>query len=305
MPNLKSVIGAAAFGGLALFALPAGAPAQCPEAPPLQNFTGAGSVACPCFAPGEQAGAVLTAPADHYPLEILRIGVGWGSLYGGSPAQVEQAIHVYAGGLPDPGAPIFTLDGPQLIDGAINEFNLDPLPGEVSVDSGPFTVTLEFLFNNAGIYSAPTVVHDGNGCQAAKNVVYAIPGGWTDACALGVTGDWVFYVIYRPCVPTGVGDGPFVASTVPAYLHSPRPNPFESVTQIEFLLAQSGRADVSVYDVNGRRVATLASGDYPAGAQQVSWDGRAGDGRQLSSGVYFVKLQIPGHTSVKKVLLTK
>jgi flagellar hook assembly protein FlgD len=106
-------------------------------------------------------------------------------------------------------------------------------------------------------------------------------------------------------VPTGINDGPFVASTVPAYLHSPRPNPFESVTEIEFMLESSGRADVSVYDVGGRRVARLASGEYPAGAQQLTWDGRGDDGRQLSSGVYFVKLQIPGHTSVKKVLLTK
>ena len=104
MPNLRSVLYAAAIGCLALFAHPGGVLAQCPEAPPLQNFTGAGSTACPCFVQGEQAGAVLTAPVDHYPLEILRIGVGWGSTFGGNPAQVEQALHVYAGGLPSPSA---------------------------------------------------------------------------------------------------------------------------------------------------------------------------------------------------------
>ena len=305
MTNLKSIFCMAAIGYLALLARPEGALAQCPEEPPLQNYIGTGTVGCPCFVQGEQAGAVLTAPAAHYPLEILRIGVGWGSLSGGNPAQIEQAIHVYAGGLPNPGSPFFTLLGPQLIDGVINEFNVEPLPGEVTVANGPFTVTLEFLIANAGNTFAPTVVHDGNGCQANKNVVFAIPGGWFDACALGVTGDWVFYVVYRPCIPTGIDDGPFVASTSPAFLQLPWPSPFESSTEIEFVLGRSGHADVSVYNVSGQRVAKLANATYPAGAQRVTWDGRDNNGGRLPSGVYFVKLQVQDYTSVRKVLLTK
>jgi hypothetical protein len=305
MTNLKSMCCMAAIGFLALLTRPEGALAQCPEEPPLQNFTGVGTISCPCFVVGEQAGAVLTAPGAHYPLEILRIGVGWGSQFGGAPDQIEQAIHVYAGGLPNPGSPVFTLLGPQLTDGVINEFDVEPLPGEVSVGSGPFTVTLEFLNANVGDPFAPTVIHDGNGCQAGKNVVFAVPGGWSDACALGVTGDWVFYVVYRPCVPTGIDEGPFVASTVPAYLQFPRPNPFESSTEIEFVLGRAGHADVSVYDVSGRRVARLANQAYPAGAQRVTWNGRGDDGGRLPSGVYFVKLQIRDFSSVRKVLLTK
>jgi hypothetical protein len=31
---------------------------ECPEEPPLQNYTGSGTTVCPCFVPGEQAGAV-------------------------------------------------------------------------------------------------------------------------------------------------------------------------------------------------------------------------------------------------------
>src|SRR5262245_63721763 len=49
----------------------------------------------PCFAPGEQAGVVFTAPAAHYPLEILRVGIAWGSQSGGAPSSLEQAIHIY------------------------------------------------------------------------------------------------------------------------------------------------------------------------------------------------------------------
>ena len=43
---------------VALVVLAAGsAPAQCPEEPTMQHFTGSGSVVCPCFGVGEEAGA--------------------------------------------------------------------------------------------------------------------------------------------------------------------------------------------------------------------------------------------------------
>jgi len=182
--------------------------AQCPEEPPLQNYTGSGAVVCPCFIPGEEAGVILDVPPEMYPIEILRVGIGWGSLYGSTPQSLEDAIHIYEGGLPNPGSPVFSLFGPLLTDGAINVFDLEPSPGEVIINSGPFTVTLQFLNSNAGDPYAPSAVHDGNGCQPGKNVVYAVPGGWFDACALGVTGDWVFFVVYRPVRPAMLAPAP-------------------------------------------------------------------------------------------------
>lgn len=188
--------------------------AQCTETT-FQNYTGAGQIVCPCFVTGEQAGAVFTLPASAYPIEILKVGIGWGSQFGGNPQSFQEAIHIYAGGLPNPGAPIFSLPGPVLNDGVINEFNLGPLPGEIVIASGAFTVTLEFA-TDSDIFS-PSMVHDGNGCQAGKNVVYAVPGGWLNACALGVTGDWVVYVKYRSLKVTASASPPQVVfSNVPA-----------------------------------------------------------------------------------------
>ena len=100
-------------------------------------------------------------PPGDFPIEILKVGIGWGSVFGGAPDSLEQAIHIYEGGLPNPGAPMFSLLGPVLVDGVINEFDLEPLPGEIIIDSGPFTVTLEFFNQNANDVFAPTVVHDG------------------------------------------------------------------------------------------------------------------------------------------------
>jgi len=190
-----TTLGALLLSAVSLSAAGAG---DCPEEPIFQNYTGAGTTACPCFVAGEEAGAIFDVPASHYPIEILRVGIGWGSVFGGAPQALEQSIHIYGAGLPNPGAPIFSLDGPTLVDGFVNEFDLEPLLGDIIVNSGPFTVTMELANANAGDQFAPTFVHDGNGCQPGKNVVKAIPGGWFDSCVLGVTGDWVFHIVYRP-----------------------------------------------------------------------------------------------------------
>ena len=279
--------------------------AQCSsEKPPLLNYTGGGQVVCPCFAAGEQAGAVFQAPVADYPLEILRVGMGWGSVSGGQPQSLEEAIHVYAGGLPNPGTSIFTLDGPLLTDGTINQFDFEPAPGQIVINSGPFSVSLEFANSNDGNIFAPSVVHDGNGCVPGHNLVYS--SGWNDACALGVTGDWVFFVVYRPCPGLlGVGDETRVASSAPAILMPPRPNPTRGLTELEFLLAAAAHASLGVYDIAGRRVASVADGWFAAGDHRVSWDGRGNDGGPVASGVYYVDLKTESLRLRRSVLVTR
>jgi hypothetical protein len=293
---------------LILFALhpaPFAAAQTCPEEPPLQNYVGAGQVVCPCFAVGEEAGAILNAPSAHYPIEILRVGIGWGSLTGGSPPQLEEAIHIYGAGLPNPGTPIFSLPGPQLNDGFINQFNLEPLPGEIVVNSGPFTVTLEFANPNAGDPFAPSMVHDGNGCQPGKNVVFAIPGGWLDGCSLGLTGDWVVFAVYRRVnCATGVGEE-YVAHSGPIVLLQPRPNPFQLETEVSFLLAQEEQVEVSIHDLGGRLVDVLANRQFSSGRHALRWDGMGEDGTALAPGVYFLTVNAGSFRAHQKMVLRR
>jgi hypothetical protein len=277
--------------------------AQCPENPPLAYYTGGGNAVCPCFIPGEQAGVVFSAPPADYPLEVLRVGIGWGSQFGGAPQSLEQAIHVYAGGLPNPGAPIFTLPGPVMTDGAINQFDLEPYAGEITVATGPFTVALEFQNQNAGDPFAPSVVHDANGCQPGKNAVLANPGGWSDACALGVTGDWVMFVVYRPCVPGVDVEDERIIMARPILLMAPRPNPSQGATELSFALAREGEATLTVYDAGGRRVAVPASGVFTAGAHRAVWDGRSFDGVRVPAGVYFAELRAGADRSSQRLLI--
>lgn len=172
---------------------------DCPPEGPLQYWTGSGDVTCPCFASGERASVAFTIPPEHFPIEILEIGIGWGSVLGSAPATVEESILVYNGTLTNPGFPVADLLAPQMVDGFINVFDVSIFPEPIVIESGTVIVALEFANANAGQTFDPSVVHDGNGCTAGRNGVFVLgPTGWRDACSLGLGGDWLFHIVYRP-----------------------------------------------------------------------------------------------------------
>jgi zinc metalloprotease ZmpB len=83
------------------------------------------------------------------------------------------------------------------------------------------------------------------------------------------------------------------------------PNPFSAGTTLRFDLPASGPVDLSIYDVNGRMVRTIESGNVVAGRHAYPWDGRDNSGHELSSGLYFVRFEAQGQSFSKKLLLTK
>jgi len=274
---------------------------DCPGDHPLQVYDGVGQVTCPCFIPGEEAGVVLTAPAEHYPIEILKISIAWASQFGGAPQSLEQALKLYAGGLPDPGAAIFTLPGPVMTDGFINQFDIELIPGNKTIDSGPFTVTLQFQNQNQGNIFAASVVHDGNGCQVGKNVVKADPDGWLDACGAGVTGDWVFSVTYRCDGPTGAEEYTLTSTG----LFGAFPNPVVSETRVGFAVRETQHALLRVFDVRGRAVATLTDRIWSPGQHFVSWTGNDVSGDRVAPGTYFLRLETGEQSFTRKVILQR
>lgn len=291
---------------LVLLLLPATALAlDCDQEATALNFSGPGEVVCPCFAVGERAGVVLSpAGATTDSLEVLRVGIGWGSQFGGAPTALEQAIHVYGAGLPNPGAPVFSLVGPQLNDGFLNEFDLATQGGPAIVANADFAIALEFLNSNANDFFAPSVVHDGNGCTPGRNMVYT-GGNWFDACGLGVSGDWVMYAVYQPhCTATSV-PGELYASNRALFLAPPRPNPATGPTTFEFFLREAGSARLAVYDLRGREVSRVADRDFAAGMHTLGWDGRGSDGSRLPAGRYFVELSTAAGQAQRAVTLLR
>ena len=164
----------------------------------IDNHVGAQSIAVPGFVAGEEGAAVFEAPAIHYPIEILRVQIHWGSQFGGAPQSLEGAIKIYEGAPPSP-TEIFSLAGPVLTDGVINEFELSVIPGDKVIDSGPFMISLALA--NDSTLLGPSMVIDGAGCIPGQNYVFAIPGGWTDLCSFGASGNWKISVVYCSVLP--------------------------------------------------------------------------------------------------------
>jgi hypothetical protein len=83
------------------------------------------------------------------------------------------------------------------------------------------------------------------------------------------------------------------------------PNPFADRTTLSFSLAEPGLVTLTVYDVQGRRVATLADRTMAAGAHRVTWDGRSADGRSLPAGVYVVRIVSDAGAATAKLTLLR
>jgi len=144
------------------------------------------------FAPGE-VGAAVFDPVQLYPIRIRAIQILWLSLSGGTPPTLARALTVYRGGTPSTVQELVSWEGPVLEDGFLNEFRTEPktnIPIDIPLASGPFTIGLEFD-EAPNPTNGPSLVTDVDGCQWGKNLIYAIPGGWRDACSFGIRGDFV------------------------------------------------------------------------------------------------------------------
>ncbi|MCP4545155.1 MAG: T9SS type A sorting domain-containing protein [bacterium] len=83
------------------------------------------------------------------------------------------------------------------------------------------------------------------------------------------------------------------------------PNPFNPTTTITFDMPATGKVDLAIYDVTGRRVATLVQGMVEAGSHEVIWQGRDDRGVSVASGLYFSRLISGGELHTRKMLLLK
>ena len=78
------------------------------------------------------------------------------------------------------------------------------------------------------------------------------------------------------------------------------PNPFNAITTIEYGLPEDATVTIDVYDLLGRRVASLVDGFQNAGYHTVSWNAA-----NMTSGMYFYKIQANDYVEQKSMMLLK
>jgi flagellar hook assembly protein FlgD len=61
---------------------------------------------------------------------------------------------------------------------------------------------------------------------------------------------------------------------------------------------------IAIHDSEGRRVATLAAREEPAGERQARWDGRTRNGSGAPAGIYFAVVEFAGERRATRVVVT-
>ncbi|MEO1022968.1 MAG: T9SS type A sorting domain-containing protein [Bacteroidota bacterium] len=108
-----------------------------------------------------------------------------------------------------------------------------------------------------------------------------------------------FELVLAPTA-TSVNNEPVSSLPQRISLEQNYPNPFNPTTTIEYGVPQSGAVTLEVFDVTGRKVATLVDRQQQAGSYSVRFDAS-----RLSSGMYFYRLEANGVTLTRKLTLIK
>jgi len=83
------------------------------------------------------------------------------------------------------------------------------------------------------------------------------------------------------------------------------PGPVGREAAIRYALPEAGEVDLRVYDVSGRLVRTLARGPREEGDHEVVWDGRDERGRDVPSGIYFLRMQAGERVETARTVLIR
>ena len=179
------------------------------------------------------------------------------------------------------------------------------LPDGFTPPSNSFFIAIEF-----GSYTA--VDEDKFGLTSTPTLGVSVPEVWE----LWSDGDWhdldnawdiptngvklFFEIVAKVSVPVSIDR--FADGELPEtmQLYSNYPNPFNPTTVIPFSLPENGHVNLSVYDITGRLVSTLANETYMRGHHQVQFNAA-----QLSSGVYYYILRSADQQMTGKMLLIK
>ena len=83
------------------------------------------------------------------------------------------------------------------------------------------------------------------------------------------------------------------------------PNPFNPSTKIPFTLAVSGKVELAIFTVDGRKVRSLVNDTRQPGLYEATWNGTDESGTRVSSGAYYVRLVTRDGTHSRPVVMLK
>jgi len=108
------------------------------------------------------------------------------------------------------------------------------------------------------------------------------------------------------------GDREFLSFTlsvsvpaIPLTLYQNYPNPFNPSTSISFYMPAPDGVRLEIFDVQGRRIRTLADRQMEGGRHTLHWDGFNDAGRKVSSGIYVYRLVCGKRSLTRKLVMMR
>ena len=89
------------------------------------------------------------------------------------------------------------------------------------------------------------------------------------------------------------------------YLSQNHPNPFNHETTISFSIPKDSKVELSIYNIAGQKIKTLANENFQRGYHKVVWNGKDERDKLVSSGIYIYKLETDNFYEIKKAILLK
>lgn len=121
---------------------------------------------------------------------------------------------------------------------------------------------------------------------------------------LGLSGDLVAMAL-QCGDPVGNEEPEPVPEAGRVALSTPVPNPFNPSTTLSFSLDHPGPTNLSIYDLAGRRIRTLADESLPTGNHTRTWRGDDDSGRPMPAGVYLARLRSGDRVESRRMVLLK
>src|SRR5439155_11008079 len=164
---------------------------------------------------------------------------------------------------------------------AIGDVNGDGKPDLMAANYIASTVSM-LLGTGTGSFAARTDFATGNGPYSVA--IGDVNGdGMPDLVTANHNANTVSVLLHAPPIVAGVEPGLTRPSRFE--LAVPRPNPFRSLATLDFGLPRAAIVRLEIYDVQGKRIATLQNGMLPAGHHVRSWDGATTSGLPARPGV--------------------
>jgi hypothetical protein len=83
------------------------------------------------------------------------------------------------------------------------------------------------------------------------------------------------------------------------------PNPFNPAINLHFELYDNDVMEISVYDIQGKKVRSLYSGRMDRDTHSIIWNGKEDAGKSVPSGLYFISFKNGSHIETRKISLVR